>query len=366
MHDALGDALVVEVRDLLAQDEVLEQRRAAQPGLQRVLVVGDRHALVGRQRLAAAVDARTRQRARRDRCRRAAGGLPVLAEAFASLSVLAAAAGAIAAADSPTGGCKAFLRPISDALLALWLRALASDWSSASRRAAASFTPAPGLDFERGDSAGGFLLLGMAEAPSCGWKGRWGNCRACGRQATLAAPSPCVHSKVLAMDQVDLAVAALQGEFSDLADVGEAARVVIRLLLAALLGGLLGFNREQHGKAAGLRTHMLVAMGCASFVMVPQLSGMEIADMSRVIQGVIAGIGFLGAGTIIKHQADKQIFGLTTAAGIWMTAAIGIACGLGRELTAIVTTLLAWMVLGAMQRWLESREDDGDSASQDS
>lgn len=162
----------------------------------------------------------------------------------------------------------------------------------------------------------------------------------------------------VAMDQIDVIANAVAGEFSDLSDLGEAARVAVRLLMAALLGGLLGFNRERHGKSAGLRTHMLVSMGSALFVMVPDFAGMSIGDMSRVMQGVIAGIGFLGAGTIIKQQADREVFGLTTAAGIWMTAAIGIACGLGREMTAIISALLAWAVLGVVQRVLEPRRDD--------
>ncbi len=162
------------------------------------------------------------------------------------------------------------------------------------------------------------------------------------------------------MDQLEPVIFAIRSEFSDLPNLGEAVRVAVRLLLAALLGGLLGYNREKRGKAAGLRTHMLVAMGSALFVLVPDLAGMNIADMSRVIQGVIAGIGFLGAGTIIKRQTDKEVFGLTTAAGIWMTAAIGIACGLGREMTAIISVLLAWAVLSVFQRLFESRPEEED------
>lgn len=158
--------------------------------------------------------------------------------------------------------------------------------------------------------------------------------------------------------QLEGAIEALQSEFSDLTEVGDAVRVAVRLLAAALLGAILGFNRERHGKSAGLRTHMLVAMGSALFVMVPMFAGMPITDLSRVLQGVIVGIGFLGAGTIIKHRDDKEVFGLTTAAGVWMTAAIGAACGLGRELTALISTLLAWMVLEVVQRLLDRRRDD--------
>ncbi len=137
----------------------------------------------------------------------------------------------------------------------------------------------------------------------------------------------------------------LAEEFSSLPDAAEVTRVMVRLLLAALLGGIVGYEREHKGKAAGLRTHMLVAMGAALFVLVPERGGMDIADMSRVIQGVVAGVGFLGAGAIIKRHSEEQVQGLTTAAGIWMTAAIGVACGLGREAIALLATLLAIVIL---------------------
>lgn len=137
-------------------------------------------------------------------------------------------------------------------------------------------------------------------------------------------------------------------EFSDFNDLGEFVVVVIRLLLAALLGGLLGLEREQRGKAAGIRTHMLVCMGAALFIFIPQQAGISDSEMSRVIQGVIAGIGFLCAGSIIIGKDNQGATGLTTAAGIWFTAAIGIAVGLGREQTAVLCTALAWMVLYVM------------------
>lgn len=142
----------------------------------------------------------------------------------------------------------------------------------------------------------------------------------------------------------------LRAEFADALDVAQATRIVVRLLLAALLGGLLGYERERRGKAAGIRTHMLVAMGAALFVLVPQLGGMPVPDLSRVLQGVIAGVGFLGAGAIIKHRDEEDVQGLTTAAGIWMTAAIGVACGMGRETTAVLSTLLALAVLMLLPR----------------
>ncbi|HEX8593098.1 MAG TPA: MgtC/SapB family protein [Pseudomonas sp.] len=142
----------------------------------------------------------------------------------------------------------------------------------------------------------------------------------------------------------------LQEEFSDITDASQLTRVTVRLLIAALLGGILGFEREQKGKAAGVRTHMLVAMGAALFVLAPRLAGADDAALSRVIQGIVAGIGFLGAGTILKgrEQHTGQVKGLTTAAGLWMTAAIGIAAGMGREATAVLSTLLAWGILSLM------------------
>jgi len=142
----------------------------------------------------------------------------------------------------------------------------------------------------------------------------------------------------------------LQAEFADIGDASQLTRVTVRLLMAALLGAVLGFEREHQGKAAGVRTHMLVALGAALFVLVPQMSGSQADAMSRVVQGVIAGIGFLCAGTILKnHEGDEgHVKGLTTAAGLWMTAAIGVSAGVGREATALLSTLLALVVLGVM------------------
>src|SRR4051812_2936660 len=108
-------------------------------------------------------------------------------------------------------------------------------------------------------------------------------------------------------------------EFSDLPDAERVTRITLRLLLAAILGGILGFEREQRGKPAGVRTHMLVALGAALFVLVPQQAGVSNADLTRVLQGLVAGVGFLGAGTIIKGDGREEVKGLTTAAGIWLT-----------------------------------------------
>jgi putative Mg2+ transporter-C (MgtC) family protein len=152
----------------------------------------------------------------------------------------------------------------------------------------------------------------------------------------------------------------LLAEFSDITDVEQITRILMRLLLAAVLGGVLGYEREHQGKAAGIRTHMLVAIGAALFVLVPQQGGMLIADQSRVIQGIVTGIGFLGAGAIIKHHSEDDVKGLTTAAGVWLTAAIGIACGLGRESTAILSTLLALIVLAMVPRLVDRKKCSSD------
>ena len=144
----------------------------------------------------------------------------------------------------------------------------------------------------------------------------------------------------------DQIISTVIAEFSDLKDVTEITRVSVRLLIAALLGGLLGYEREQRGKSAGIKTHMLVCIGSALFILIPQQAGIiSDAELGRVMQGIIAGIGFLGAGAILKGDDEKNLKGLTTAAGIWLTAAIGIAAGLGRESSAILCTFLALMVL---------------------
>ena len=142
----------------------------------------------------------------------------------------------------------------------------------------------------------------------------------------------------------------IQADFADVPGIAEVTQIVVRLLLAALLGGLVGFQRERRGKAAGLRTHMLVALGAAFFVLIPAQAGMPLADLSRVLQGIITGVGFLGAGTILKRQASEEIEGLTTAAGLWLTAAVGSAAGMGRETSAVLGTVLALIVLSLLPR----------------
>ncbi|BBO33255.1 MgtC/SapB family protein [Lacipirellula parvula] len=152
---------------------------------------------------------------------------------------------------------------------------------------------------------------------------------------------------------------AIAGEFDDLADAGQAAVVVFRLFLAAMLGGALGYERESAGKAAGVRTHMLVAIGAAMFLMANTLAGGGGPENSRIIQGLVAGIGFLGAGAIVKGKTNEEIHGLTTAASIWTTAAIGMTAGLGHASTAILSTFFALVILAVMQRWCGGLHPNG-------
>lgn len=157
---------------------------------------------------------------------------------------------------------------------------------------------------------------------------------------------------------------AIRAEFTDITDEGEVTRILVRLLMAAVLGAVLGFERKHKGKSAGVRTHMLVSMGAALFVLAPSMAGADAQALSRVIQGIVAGIGFLGAGTILKgHGQDtNHVKGLTTAAGLWMTAAIGTAAGMGREATALVSTVLALLVLSSMPVLVEKVEGEGGEA----
>ena len=148
----------------------------------------------------------------------------------------------------------------------------------------------------------------------------------------------------------------IKNEF--LGGVGDSAqllRVLVRLIVASLLGGLLGLERQHEGKAAGVRTHMLVAVGSALFTLVPLEAGWDMASVSRVIQGIAAGIGFLGAGTILKLSELHEIKGLTTAASVWMTAALGVAVGAGRIGLALISVGVALFILYVVHRveiWL--------------
>jgi putative Mg2+ transporter-C (MgtC) family protein len=134
--------------------------------------------------------------------------------------------------------------------------------------------------------------------------------------------------------------------------------VTSRLGVAALLGGLIGFEREWVGKAAGLRTHMTVALGCATFMLAAIESNPDQGNTSRAIQGIAAGIGFIGAGTILKRDDEGEIKGLTTAASIWLTAAVGAASGAGQGWIAATGVAIAFVILSAfagVDRWMEKK-----------
>ena len=132
---------------------------------------------------------------------------------------------------------------------------------------------------------------------------------------------------------------------SGLPSLAQIARIIIRLVAAALLGALIGIQREHAGKPAGVRTHMLVALGGSLFVIASLEFGMSTSDLSRVIQGLATGIGFIGAGAILKLKEIGEVAGLTTAAGLWMTSAIGIAVGLGRWGSATLSVILTLIIL---------------------
>jgi putative Mg2+ transporter-C (MgtC) family protein len=153
----------------------------------------------------------------------------------------------------------------------------------------------------------------------------------------------------------DTIASTLAAEFSDLADPADLTRVIVRVCLATVLAAIVGYERERRGSTAGLRTHMMVALGVSLLVVASEQSGMDRESVARVIQGVFAGIGFLGAGAIIKQSDKDQVRGLTTAASIWATAGIATAAGLGREGTAIFATLLALGILSFLLR-LERRQ----------
>lgn len=149
---------------------------------------------------------------------------------------------------------------------------------------------------------------------------------------------------------------------ASLPDARETTRIVLRLLAALLVGGVIGMQRETSGKAAGLRTHILVCMGTALFVLAAAGIDMQQDAISRVVQGLATGIGFLGAGAILKLESDRRIRGLTTAAGIWMTAALGVAVGLGQLGMAAIGTVFAWIVLALLIK-LDKRIDGSAGAA---
>jgi putative Mg2+ transporter-C (MgtC) family protein len=159
---------------------------------------------------------------------------------------------------------------------------------------------------------------------------------------------------------------AAEALFYDLQETGHLGRVVVRLGVALVMGAIIGWERQVEGKRAGLRTHMMVALGSALFIVVPLeagnradlASGVQTEHITRVIQGLVAGIGFLGAGTILKLSDQREVKGLTTAASIWLTAAVGMSSGAGWLWPAVAGTLFALLILFVLQgaeRWIRPR-----------
>jgi len=119
--------------------------------------------------------------------------------------------------------------------------------------------------------------------------------------------------------------------------------MILRVLLAAALGAAIGFERERHGKAAGLRDHMLISVGAALFTIASLFGFGAGADPARIAAGIVAGVGFIGAGVIFR--GGEGVAGITTAASIWVAAAIGLASGAGLYLISVVVTAITMGIL---------------------
>jgi len=134
--------------------------------------------------------------------------------------------------------------------------------------------------------------------------------------------------------------------------------IFARLLLSVIVGAVIGLNRDLHHKQAGVRTNALVSLGSALAILVVMPPGEDLTHridaMSRVIQGVLTGIGFLGAGVILRDPASRHVSGLTTAAAVWLAALLGVACGAGNYalvVMALVLGLVAVVCGGPLERW---------------
>lgn len=153
------------------------------------------------------------------------------------------------------------------------------------------------------------------------------------------------------------------------------AELVARLALATVLGAAIGVNRELHQKPAGFRTHAMVSLGAALMtILALSLGGtgraFDTAAVSRVLQGIVAGIGFVGGGAILRGDNAQGVHGLTTASSIWVVAAVGVAAGLGMWPAAVAAVALALLVLivgglidRLLRRWRPARDDSPGSGS---
>lgn len=151
----------------------------------------------------------------------------------------------------------------------------------------------------------------------------------------------------------------LWGELIGAGDAHQLVRIIVRLLMALVVGASIGIQRQLTGHVAGLRTHMLISLGTTLFVLACLDLGHD--ALSRVIQGIATGVGFLGTGAILKLEQPREIFGLTTAAGIWLTAGASVCAATGHYITALLAVVFAWCVLallvGFEQRLAHPRHD---------
>ena len=145
---------------------------------------------------------------------------------------------------------------------------------------------------------------------------------------------------------------------------------LLRVLVAALCGLVIGYEREARMKLAGIRTHTIIAMAASLMVVVSKYGFFDVitvdgisVDASRVAASVVSGIGFLGAGAILKQEKEHIVAGLTTAASIWVAAAVGIAAGYGREATAVASTVVALFVLAVLGRLETSQATNSEKKS---
>jgi putative Mg2+ transporter-C (MgtC) family protein len=141
--------------------------------------------------------------------------------------------------------------------------------------------------------------------------------------------------------------------------LGELSIIIERFGLATVAGAAIGLNRKLHGKPVGIRTHSLVALGSATFIYVSYGAGLvNGAPVPQTVQGITTGIGFVCAGVILHRSGSKsRITGLTTASALWFTAALGVACGAGLFVPAIVATIIALVVLiigGPLEGYIEA------------
>jgi putative Mg2+ transporter-C (MgtC) family protein len=141
--------------------------------------------------------------------------------------------------------------------------------------------------------------------------------------------------------------------------------ILIRLIASLIFGAVIGLQRERVGKPAGLKTHIIATLGTTVFVLACSAYGMSSDGLSRVIQGIVTGIGFLGAGAILKLDAQHDIKGLTTAASIWISSAIGVAVGLGVLGLALLATVLTLVILTFVKKFEVKFEKKGSKNSAD-